>query len=71
MMLYISDMDHAGKLKLGSYKQNASILLRFSDSVQCRQCCIFLVLVLYFSFGTYLDVNIKQLCSSSMYKHNL
>ena len=35
MMLYISAMDHAGKLKLGSYKQNASILLRFSDSVQC------------------------------------
>ena len=27
--------------------------------------------MLYFSFGIYKDVNIKQLCSCSMYKHNL
>ena len=27
--------------------------------------------VLYFSFGTYKDVNIKQLCSSRMYEHKL
>ena len=27
--------------------------------------------MIYFSFGTYKDVNIKQFCSSSMYKQNL
>ena len=27
--------------------------------------------MLNFSFGTYWDVNIKQLCSSNVYKHNL
>ena len=45
--------------------------LRLSDSVRCRRGCYFLARVLYFSFGTYQDVNIKQLCSSSMYKHHL
>ena len=60
MMLYISAMDHARKLKFSSYvhlaaiyKQNASIWLRLNDSVQCRRGYYFWAWVLYFSFGTY------------------
>ena len=45
MMLYISAMDHARKLKFSSYiqqpyyKQNVtvSVSLRFSDSIQCKR----------------------------------
>ena len=54
-----------------AHKQNDSISLRFSDSVQCRRGYYFRAWVLYFNSGTYYDVNIKQLCSSSMYKHNV
>ena len=54
-----------------THKQNGSISLCLSDSVQCRRGYYFRAYVLFFSFETYKDVNIKQLCSSSMYKHNL
>ena len=39
--------------------------------MKCRRGYYFLTWVLYFSYGTYYDVNIKQLYSSSMYKHHL
>ena len=77
MMLYISAMDHARKLKFSSYvllpsiKQNVLISLRLSDSGKCRRGYYFRAWVLYFSFRTSQDVNIKQLCSSCMYKRNL
>ena len=45
-MLYISAMDHAGKLK-------CSMSLCLSNSVQCRKGYYFQALVLYFSFETY------------------
>ena len=51
-------------------QQNVSISLRLSYSVQCRRGCYFQAWALYFSFGTYCDVNIKHLCSPSMYEHN-
>ena len=50
------------------YKQDILILLRLSDSVSKGE--VFLATVLYFSFGTYKNVNIKHLCSSRVYKHN-
>ena len=60
MMLHISAIDHASKLKFSSYfrlqsicKQNVSISLRFSDSAQCRRGYYFSASVLYFSVGTY------------------
>ena len=42
MMLYISAIDHARKLKFSSYihlpsTKNVSISLHLSDSVQCRR----------------------------------
>ena len=72
-------MDHAKMLKCSSYVhlpsiKNVSISLRFvilSHSVQCRRGNYFRAWLLYFSFGTCYDANIKQLCSSSMYKPNL
>ena len=64
-------MDHARKLNFSklcssaTYKQNDSISLRLSDSVQCKRGHYFRAWVLYFSFG------IRQLYSYRMYKHNL
>ena len=58
MMLHVSAMDHARKLKFSSY-------------VHLPSMNKILAWVLYFRFGTCDDVNIKQLCSSSMYKFNL
>ena len=55
--------------QLCSYKQSIQYCYA-CDSVQCRRGYYFRAWVLYFSFGTYYDVNIKQFCSSSMYKHN-
>ena len=77
-MLYISVKDHARKdhakiqqlCSSAIYKQNVSISLRLSDSGRCRRGYYFLAWVLYFSFGTYYDVNIKHLCSSRVHKHN-
>ena len=53
MMLYISAMDYGRKIKFSSlcssaiYKQNVLILLRLSDSVQCRRRYYFRAWVLY------------------------
>ena len=62
-------MDHASSSAI--YKQNVSMSLHLSDSVRCRRGYYFRVWVLYFSYEARLDVNIKQLCSSSVYKCNL
>ena len=51
--------------------KNVSISLRLSDSVRCGRGYYFRAMVQYFSFGTHWDVNIKHLCSSRLYKHNL
>ena len=70
-------MDHIGKLKFRIYVQLPSINKMFQyrylliDSVQCRRGYYFRAWVLYFSFGTCLDGNIKLLCFSNMYKPNL
>ena len=40
-------------------------------SVKCRRGYFFRAWVLYFSYGTCQEVNIKHLYSSSMYKRNL
>ena len=79
LMIYISAMDHtmlwnlkfSHYVQLPSIKKNVSISLRLSDFVQCRRGYYFRAWVLYFSFGKYLDMNIKHLCSSSLHKHNL
>ena len=52
------------------YKQNVSISLLSSDSLQCRKGYYFRAWQLYFSCGKCYDVNIQQLCSSSMHKPN-
>ena len=39
--------------------------------MRCRRGYYFLPWVLNFSIGTHWDVNIKDLCSSRVYKHNL
>ena len=65
MMLYISAMDHARNLKFNSFVQLSSI------NEMCRRGFYFRARVPYLSFGTCKNVNIKQLCSSSMYKRNL
>ena len=62
-MLYMSAMDHARKLN--------SAVMFICHSEKCRRGFYFRACVLYFRFETCKDVNIKQLCSSSVYKCNL
>ena len=77
MMLYISATDHDRKRKFSSYVHlppiNKMFQYRYTGfySVQCRTGYYFPAWVLYFSFGTCWEANVKQLCSSSMYKNNL
>ena len=68
-------MDHARKLKFSIYVQPPSINKMFQ---YCYALAIlYSVEVIIFEHGCYIsaleynDVNIKQLCSCSMYKHNL
>ena len=44
-------------------------IVTLSDSVRYRRGYYFRARVLYFGFGTHLDVNINHLCSSRVYKH--
>ena len=70
-------MDHARKRKVSSYVHLPSInkmfQYRYASVILCSvgEVIIFRAWVLYLSSGTCEDVNIKQLCSSSMYKPNL
>ena len=68
ILIFILIMDRNIKNNKNSTIDTSSIL---SDSGKCRRGYYFRAWVLYFSFGTSQDVNIKQLCSSCMYERNL